>query len=1118
MFYENLDKQLVKDKKISSYLNVLAPKVESTDTVPTTLSAAYCSNLILPTPDGQSSTFVDIIPVPMQRMDDRSDVFDCRIKFTGEDDNSSFRAVLTTSLHHRIPIKNMRQNDALLFVAASGQKKSFVLAEATTEDENLYYAHHRNAFRLGLHDLRWFAENNMVEIRIVDMTMHQMYPHSVMPSQSEKFKTMAGCFVVALNLELVEELAKKEKISTRKIPELDIEHHFHHDHRIWNVNDIQLATKDAALKYRALLSKDLTEFKDSILHNIALNTEIGIAFFEQHKYDAATDYFNKALQLIDVQGIGASIRPQIETMLAEIAYRNAALNKASQLNIAALDWWNSMLKYEDEWDYVFRTFMNQAKVLQALDFSEDNFLIFKKSVPDDEQDWKAAVIQQLGKLIEHPINSDKSTDYNLAYLLFQKAGQCIDKLEKHQRVGREVELMRALGQLFYDVEDWKQAKKYFKKGLQLIDNHYDSAHPMRKQMQHMLSQVALQEADLSSATAYLQQTLGDKKIDDNLLAKLKDELAPIHLLQAITTKGIVSYRQNNSDTTMLKAILSEYEVASKLLKQMRLGHNNLASDHKLVESTDKLSQHAIVVCNELYTLTNETNFLEKAFNYAELSKGSISYELAQALQKVQGVPTDLCKKEENLRIQMAHLKEQISYELQQGKTQDKAKIEGFRKAMQVLQQEHSELLDYFKEHYPDYYRLKFDMQPVRLSDLQATLQDNEVFLQYTATDSFLHILIIDQHQVIPHFQPLDMPLQEASRILLYALKLNKAWPYFKYGYWLYENAIKCILPNIEGKKLIIAPDAQLYYIPFGTLPTQPQKAQLSKDKAYTEGAFLIEDFSICYNLSATAYCQSKATQKNDSKYAIAAFAPHFESMKSILEENGHGTLAPLPGAEKEAKAIAAYFGYEAFVAQAASEAKFKALANKYSVLHIATHGLLNDRRPLYSSLVLSNEANEDGLLNAWELYEMKLTANMAVLSACNSGMGQLSKAEGIVGVSSGFAFAGVPNIVMSKWPVSDWSTQVLMRHFYQYLKDGMPKDEALQKAKIQFLTENRRRPKALAPYYWGAFVLRGNTSPLYWQAAGGFYAYYCMLGGAVLLLLFVVMYRRKKQCQENKIG
>ena len=145
---------------------------------------------------------------------------------------------------------------------------------------------------------------------------------------------------------------------------------------------------------------------------------------------------------------------------------------------------------------------------------------------------------------------------------------------------------------------------------------------------------------------------------------------------------------------------------------------------------------------------------------------------------MQGVPAELCKKEENLRIQLAHLKDQISYELQQGKTQNKAKILEFQKAMKVLQQEHNELLDYFKEHYPDYYRLKFDMQPVSLSDLQATLEANEVFLQYTATDSFLHILIIDQNQVIPHFQPLNMPLQEAARILLHALKLNKPWPYF----------------------------------------------------------------------------------------------------------------------------------------------------------------------------------------------------------------------------------------------------------------------------------------------------------------------------------------------------
>ncbi len=216
---------------------------------------------------------MDIITVPDRTIKNENDVFDCRIKFVSDNDNSSFEAIVTTSLHHRIKVKNMRQHDALLFMAASGQKKSFILTEATTEDENLYYAHHKNAFRLSLNDTRWFAQNDLVEIRIVDMLKHKMYPHSVMPGQNSKFKTMAGCFVVALNLEMVEDGNKKEKILTRKIPELDIEYHFHHDHRIWNVNDIQLATEDAVLKYRALLSKELIEYKDSILHSIVLHTE-----------------------------------------------------------------------------------------------------------------------------------------------------------------------------------------------------------------------------------------------------------------------------------------------------------------------------------------------------------------------------------------------------------------------------------------------------------------------------------------------------------------------------------------------------------------------------------------------------------------------------------------------------------------------------------------------------------------------------------------------------------------------------------------------------------------------------------------------------------------------------
>jgi CHAT domain-containing protein len=284
---------------------------------------------------------------------------------------------------------------------------------------------------------------------------------------------------------------------------------------------------------------------------------------------------------------------------------------------------------------------------------------------------------------------------------------------------------------------------------------------------------------------------------------------------------------------------------------------------------------------------------------------------------------------------------------------------------------------------------------------------------------------------------------------------------------------------------------------------------------YQDCRYLIQDHPICYNHSAAAFVKSKNQQHRRSNHQIATWAPHFDSMLEIIKEKGLGeSLAPLPAAEKEAILIAELFGNQARIGQEATEAKFKQLANQYSVLHIATHGVLDDVNPLASSLILSNEGIEDGVLMASELYTMQLNANMAVLSACNSGMGKLSKAEGVVGVASGFAYAGVPNIVMSKWPVSDWSTSVLMKSFYEKLKTGMPKDEALQLAKIEYLSANKGKERLLAPFFWGGFVLHGNTEPIDTLSPLR-YSYGWIIGGLLLLIIPFLFLRRQKQLQRN---
>ena len=134
---------------------------------------------------------------------------------------------------------------------------------------------------------------------------------------------------------------------------------------------------------------------------------------------------------------------------------------------------------------------------------------------------------------------------------------------------------------------------------------------------------------------------------------------------------------------------------------------------------------------------------------------------------------------------------------------------------------------------------------------------------------------------------------------------------------------------------------------------------------------------------------------------------------------------------------------------------------------------MDDIQPMYSKIVLSQADNEieDGLLQTYEIYNMRLNADMVVLSGCNSGLGELKRGEGLMGISRAFLYAGVPSLVVTLWPVEDRSTAVLMDTFYKYLKKGYKKNKALQKAKIDLITS---KDIMRDPFYWAPFILIGR--------------------------------------------
>ena len=146
---------------------------------------------------------------------------------------------------------------------------------------------------------------------------------------------------------------------------------------------------------------------------------------------------------------------------------------------------------------------------------------------------------------------------------------------------------------------------------------------------------------------------------------------------------------------------------------------------------------------------------------------------------------------------------------------------------------------------------------------------------------------------------------------------------------------------------------------------------------------------------------------------------------------------------------------------------------------------------------------EDNKLYAYEIYNMKLNAQMAVLSSCSSGFGRMQKGEGMMSLARGFTYAGCPSIIMTLWQVSDQSSSDLMTSFYRYLKKGKSKQESMRLAKIDFL--DAADDLTSNPYFWSGFVVVGDGSPIYRKSG---IAYWMIIITLFIGIILFLQYRR----------
>ncbi len=187
----------------------------------------------------------------------------------------------------------------------------------------------------------------------------------------------------------------------------------------------------------------------------------------------------------------------------------------------------------------------------------------------------------------------------------------------------------------------------------------------------------------------------------------------------------------------------------------------------------------------------------------------------------------------------------------------------------------------------------------------------------------------------------------------------------------------------------------------------------------------------------------------------------------------------LPGAKSEVTRISELTNGKTFVGNEATKANFKRFSGDYKILHLAMHTLLENQNPLFSKLIFSETPNDSisPYLTISELYNLQTNADLAVLSACNTGYGKVLPGEGVLSLSQAFTASGCPATLMSLWKVPDVETAELMLDFYKNLSDGNSKSEALAKSKRNYLA-NLENDRLAHPYFWAGFVVSGNDLPI----------------------------------------
>ncbi|OEK06903.1 CHAT domain-containing protein [Roseivirga misakiensis] len=559
-------------------------------------------------------------------------------------------------------------------------------------------------------------------------------------------------------------------------------------------------------------------------------------------------------------------------------------------------------------------------------------------------------------------------------------------------------------------------------------------------------------------------------------------------------------------TYAFDATLIADSIANKL-RELPLGYTNKT----ILNSGIAESQHyAIRIAHKLFEITADYKYAEFAYTFFEKSKANQAFFDLNPPD----IPKSYIDQEEAIGKELSLLETLVYTKESKIENLDNRKLKDLKERILQLNKQLLGLRQKIKRDFPNYYSLKYNNNYLNIDETrEKLLGDKELLLNYNIFGRSMYSFRIDKSgfDFIKHLDGSDSTLFKYIDQFTRQLKRPGSTPQnisemksssSKLSELLFTDSLDFSRYN----KVTIIADGILHKIPFEVLLTKGVDAELEDHDL----PFLIKTHDVRYATSATSLKQLNSSKKHSGQ-KVLAFAPLFNIKSTNNPSNfdsTRATMGNLAYTQGEVTAIKDHFDTKLLLDLEATERAFRKNASDYAVVHLATHGIIDEENSLYSRLLFSpfdQDSISDGYLNMREILGLDVPANMVVLSACNSGSGKILSGEGALSIANGFFYAGAKSVIMTHWTANDNSTANIMGAFYSYLAKGQTKSQAMRNAKLAYLREN---DGLLAhPYYWAHFTVNGDDSPI---VKAGIAWYYWIIILLISIGVIGLMIRRKK--------